>query len=73
MRNLFNIISVVAATIMIITILVQSRGAGLGRAFGGEGNVYRSKRGAEKVIFNTTIVTAIMFVLAVILGILSKR
>jgi preprotein translocase subunit SecG len=73
MRNLFNIITVISATLLTVTILLQSRGAGLGRAFGGEGNVYRSKRGAEKIIYNTTIVTGVIFVMSVILGILSKR
>ncbi len=57
---------------MILTVLLQSQGSGLGTTFGGEGNSYRSKRGAEKIIFNTTIVMAVIFVLSVVLGILSK-
>jgi len=40
---------------------MQARGAGLGAIFGGEGNVYRTKRGMEKRIFQATIVTAILF------------
>ncbi len=58
--------------IMTLTILLQSQGTGLSTSFGGEGNSYRSKRGAEKIIFNTTIVMAVVFVISVILGILSK-
>lgn len=72
MRNIFHIITVVSVVIMVITILLQSQGTGLGTTFGGEGNSYRSKRGAEKIIFNLTIVMAVVFVLSVILGILSK-
>jgi len=51
---------------------MQTQGVGLGTAFGGEGGSYRTKRGAEKIIFNLTIVMAIVFVLSVIFGILSK-
>lgn len=49
------------AVSLIIVILLQSRGAGLGGAFGGEGNVYRTKRGLEKVIFISTIIIAVLF------------
>ena len=73
MKNLFNIITVISALMMIITILVQQRGQSLGASFGGDSNYYRSKRGAEAVIFNASIVFAVMFVLSVILSILAKN
>jgi preprotein translocase subunit SecG len=72
MRNIFNIITIISVCIMAITILLQSQGTGLGASFGGEGNSYRSKRGAEKLIFNTTIVAAVAFVISIVLGLLSK-
>lgn len=72
MKNIFHILTIVSVAAMTITILLQSQGTGLGTSFGGEGNSYRSKRGAEKIIFNTTIIMGIVFVLSVILGILSK-
>jgi preprotein translocase subunit SecG len=43
-------------------ILMQSGKGGLGSAFGG-GGVYRSKRGAEKIIFRGTFVLAVLFLL----------
>jgi len=58
---------------MTLTILIQSRGQSLGASFGGDSNFYRSKRGAEAVIFNATIVLAVMFVLSVVLSILIKK
>lgn len=73
MRNLFNIISALAAVLMTILILLQNQGASLGTAFGGESNAYRSKRGAERVLYNATIVLAIIFVAALLLSLLSKR
>ena len=73
MKNLFNWITIIAAALMILPILIQSRGQSLGAAFGGDTSFYRSRRGAEAVIFNTTIVLAIVFVLSVILSVLAKK
>ncbi len=49
------------SVILIILILIQSKGSGLSGVFGGEGNVYQTKRGAEKIIFIATIVVVILF------------
>ncbi len=72
MRTLFNVIAAVSAVLMIILILLQNQGSSLGGAFGGESNAYRSKRGAERVLFNGTIILAVIFVLSLLLGILAK-
>lgn len=56
----------VSAIILIILILLQQRGAALGGAFGGEGNVYRSRRGIEKFLFRATIVVATIFIVLAI-------
>ena len=55
------IIQFVIAILLIICILLQQRGSGLGAAFGGEGSVYRTKRGAEKFIFTFTVILAVLF------------
>lgn len=72
MRNFFNILAFISAIVLITTILLQSRGAGLSATFGGEGNVYRTKRGAERVVYNTTIIAAVVMVLSLILGIMTQ-
>lgn len=72
MRNIFYAISAIAGAIMVVMILLQQQSSGLGGAFGGNSSSFRSKRGAEKIVFNLTIVTATIFVLALILGLLSK-
>lgn len=61
MQKILSIIQLVSAVLLIAAILIQSRGAGLGGVFGGEGGVYRTKRGAEKIIFIATIVLAVIF------------
>lgn len=73
MRNLFNIITVISAILLMLFVLIQSRGQSLGATFGGDTNFYRSRRGAEAVIFNATVVFAIMFVVSIILSILTKK
>lgn len=73
MRSLFSLLAVIAGALMIITVLIQNRGQSLGVSFGGDSGFYRSKRGAEKVIFNATIVLAVIFVMSVILSILAKK
>jgi protein translocase SecG subunit len=73
MRNLFNIITVVSAILMILSILIQNRGQSLGVSFGGDSSFYRSKRGAEAVIFNATIILSVIFVLSIGLSVISKK
>ncbi len=56
-----NIAQMVLAVLLVAAILLQASGTGLGAAFGGGGNVYRTKRGAEKKLFQLTVVFAILF------------
>jgi preprotein translocase subunit SecG len=57
----FNIAQIVLAILLTTAIMVQASGTGLGAAFGGGGNVYRTKRGAEKKLFQLTVILAILF------------
>ena len=61
----FEIAQLILAILVIISILLQQQGSGLGSAFGGEGNFYRSKRGLEKVLFYSTIGFTVLFVASV--------
>ena len=49
-------------------ILLQSKGTGLGSAFGGQSQMYHSKRGVERAVFVFTIVVATLFTLVSILN-----
>jgi len=54
--------SQIALSILLIAgILLQQKGSGLSSAFGGSSIEYSTKRGAEKIIFNATIVIAALF------------
>ena len=67
---ILDIIQLISAVALVIVIILQNRGTGLGAAFGGEGNVYRTKRGLEQVLFNATIVIAIIFLGVALLNVL---
>jgi preprotein translocase subunit SecG len=58
-----KIAQVVVAVMLIIAILMQNRGTGLGGIFGGTDGVYLTKRGLEKKLFIATIVLAVIFIL----------
>ncbi len=55
------IIQIVIAIFLVSSILLQSRGGDLGSTFGGGGEVYRTKRGVERILFIATIILAIAF------------
>lgn len=63
---------IILSLLLIIGIVLQQRGAGLGGAFGGDNfaSTFYKRRGAEKFLFNATIVIALLFVCSAILGFL---
>jgi len=69
---IFLLIQVFIAILLIVTILIQARGAGLGEAWGGSSEFFTSRRGMEKIIFLATIVLAILFLLSSIGSLILK-
>ena len=57
----FHIVQIILAIPLIFAILLQARGAGLSSIFGGEGNVFHTRRGIEKSLFIATIINAVLF------------
>ena len=51
MKNFLPYIQIILSLLLIVGILLQQKGAGLGATFGGSGMGYSTKRGAAKVIF----------------------
>lgn len=72
MKNILPIITVVSAILLICVILLQNQGTGLGAAYGGDSNFYRSKRGAEKSLFIATVVLSIVFVCSILAALVVK-
>ncbi len=59
--NLLKYIFVGNALLLILFILLQSRGVGLSSTFGGDGTFYRTRRGPEKLLFSLTILLTTTF------------
>jgi preprotein translocase subunit SecG len=65
-------LEIILSLLLIVGVVLQQRGAGLGGAFGGDNfaSTFYKRRGAEKFLFNATIVIAILFVGTAIAGFL---
>lgn len=67
--NLFlNISQIVLAVALVLAVLMQTRGGGLGGIFGQPDSVYRTKRGVAKTLFQLTIALAVLFVVVSVLS-----
>lgn len=68
--SILQIVTVGSAVLMILAILLQQRGASLGAGFGSSGELYTTRRGLDKNLFEVTIVLAVIFVLSILVGLL---
>jgi protein translocase SecG subunit len=71
--QILNVIQIILGVMLIGLILLQSKGTGLGSTFGGDMGFYGTKRGAEKMIFNFTIVVAVVFFISSLLGVILSK
>ncbi|MBM3143301.1 MAG: preprotein translocase subunit SecG [Chloroflexi bacterium] len=63
MSNYLLIAQILVAIALIIVILLQVRGGGLGGIFGQPDSVYRTRRGVEKTMFQFTVGLVVLFVI----------
>lgn len=68
--QLMAVVQITLSIILVALILLQVKGSGLGSTFGGEMAFYRTKRGAEKILFYLTIIIASLFMIATIVGLI---
>ena len=66
METFLRTIMVVSASLSIVLILLQQRGASLGAGLGSSGELNIKRRGLEKSLFNTTIVMVAVFILSIL-------
>ncbi len=73
MENYLNIALIIISVLLIISVIMQSKGAGLGGLSGADtGSVFTARRGVERTLFRLTIVlSAIFFLLVMILVVIS--
>lgn len=61
MNQILIILQLIFAVLLMIVVLLQQKGAGLGATFGGSSNIYSAKRGIDAVLYKATIVISIFF------------
>lgn len=64
--NILEVVIFISAFLTILLILLQQRGASLGAGFGSSGELYTTRRGLERSLFVTTIITSVVFVSSII-------
>ena len=62
MQTYLSVAQIILSIALILAVLLQVRGGGLGGIFGQPDSVYRTKRGVEKTLFQLTIVLVILFI-----------
>ena len=70
MHTFLVISEIILAVGLILAVLLQVRGGGLGGIFGQADTVYRTKRGIERTLFQLTIIIVILFVLVSVLALM---
>ncbi len=68
--NIINYIIYISGIAIVILVLLQQRGSGLGSAFGQEGGAYATRRGAQETIYWLTIVCGAVFIGSALLALL---
>jgi preprotein translocase subunit SecG len=64
-----NIAQIIISIALVVVILMQTKSSGgLGGIFGGDGSVFRTRRGVERTLFNFTIVLSVAFLVVSLLS-----
>ncbi|KKP73711.1 MAG: Preprotein translocase, SecG subunit [Candidatus Roizmanbacteria bacterium GW2011_GWA2_35_19] len=67
MKNFLLVLNILLSVFIVVFILIQGKGAGLGSAWGGGGEMFQTRRGMEKVIlWMTTIFIVVFFAISLI-------
>lgn len=62
MKLYLDIALIITSIALILSVILQSKGAGLGGLAGGDaGGIFTARRGIEKVLFRVTIVLSVLF------------
>jgi protein translocase SecG subunit len=76
MTSILSWVQIITSILLIIVVLLQKSDAGLGGAFGAgndSGVTFHKRRGFEKLIFNLTIVFAVILVASLVYGLTLSR
>lgn len=72
MKNFLLVLNIVLSVLIVIFILVQGRGAGLGSAWGGGGEMFQTRRGMEKILLWLTSIGIVVFLAVSLINLFVK-
>lgn len=70
MKGILTAIQIIVSVVLIGLVLLQSSKGGLSAGLGGGGELYRTKRGAERIVFIGTIATSVLFLITSVANLL---
>ena len=70
--TIWSYITIVSVVLLVVLILIQTRGASLGAGLGGGGEVNTVRRGSDKTLHQLTIILVFIFAASIIMGIVAK-
>ncbi len=73
MKTYLYIIQIILSIAVMALVLLQAKGSGLSGVFGGDGGVYKTRRGIERTLFNVTIGVSIAFFTISVISVLVNR
>lgn len=68
LTTILQYVTIGSAFLLMLTILLQQRGASLGAGFGGSNELYTTRRGIDKNLFEATVVLSVIFILSILVG-----
>ena len=69
MDTAINLAMIIVSIVLILVVLLQTKGSSFSGAFGGDtSSIYRTRRGVEKTLFQFTIGVAVVFVVLAIVS-----
>jgi preprotein translocase subunit SecG len=69
----FNLAEIIISLVLVLVLLVQTRGPGFNGTFNSDSSVFRSRRGIEKTLFQLTIILAVVFVVISVLSVVVAK
>ena len=68
MQTYLSVAQIVLSVALVLVILLQVKGGGLGGIFGQPDTVFRTRRGLERTLFRLTIFLVIVFIVVAIVS-----
>ncbi len=72
MHTFLFVAQMVLSVALVLAVLLQVRGGGLGGIFGQADTVYRTRRGLEKTLFQLTVVLVVLFIIVAMVSLKVK-